>query len=172
MRGIAVDEQFDVVDEDDRVIGVAPRSVVHARRWRHRAVHIFVFKTSGELLVQQRSAAKDEYPLRWTSSASGHLHAGEDYAAAAHRELLEELGLQGHLEFLQKFVASEATSFEHSALYRLVTDTAPRFDAGEIASGGYWPLRAVADWIDRHPDDFTPCFVTLFRWYERQFGAT
>ena len=79
------EEIFDVVDECDRVVGQAPRSVVHARKLLHRAVHIFVFNSRRELLLQKRSALKDEYPLCYTSSASGHLSAGESYETAAPR---------------------------------------------------------------------------------------
>ena len=66
-------ELFDVVDEHDRVIGVEPRGVVHARDLRHRAVHLFVFNAAGELFLQKRSAWKDRHPGKWDSSASGHL---------------------------------------------------------------------------------------------------
>ena len=38
-------EIFDVVDERDCVIGRASRAEVHARRLRHRAVHIFLFNS-------------------------------------------------------------------------------------------------------------------------------
>ena len=88
------EEMFDVVDQDDKVLFQSPRSVVHANHWLHRAVHIFVFNSKGELLIHRRSATKDEAPLKCTSSASGHLAAGEDYATAAMRELEEELGLK------------------------------------------------------------------------------
>ncbi|MDZ4688967.1 MAG: NUDIX domain-containing protein [Planctomycetaceae bacterium] len=163
------DEWFDVVDESDAVLYSAPRTEVHARRWLHRAAHIFVFNSRGELLVHRRSATKNEYPLRYNSSASGHLHAGEDYAPAAVRELEEELGLTGDLEFLHKFPASAETSYEHTVLYRMTTDATPRFDPEEIESGAYYSLRALLDWIARRPDDFTPCFLTLFGWYLAQF---
>ena len=62
------DELFDVVDADDQVIGQATRSEVHARGLMHRAAHVFVFNSSGELLLQQRSATKDAHPLCWTLS--------------------------------------------------------------------------------------------------------
>src|SRR5262245_4318584 len=103
---MSAEEIFDVCDEQDRVISTAPRSVVHARRLLHRAVHIFVFNTRGELLFHRRSAAKDESPLKLTSSASGHLGTGEDYGPAADRELEEELGLRGRLEYVTKLPAS------------------------------------------------------------------
>jgi isopentenyl-diphosphate Delta-isomerase len=159
------EEHFDVVDEADRVLFSAPRSEVHARKWFHRAVQIFVFNSRGELLIHRRSATKDEFPGRLNTSASGHLHAGEDYDAAAERELQEELGLCGPLERLHKFPALVETSHEHTVLYRLVTDDPPRFDPEEIESGAFHSLQELAEWVVRSPEDFTPCFVLLLRWY-------
>ena len=43
-------ELFDVVDPDDRVIGQATRGEVHARGLLHRAAHVFVINSNGELL--------------------------------------------------------------------------------------------------------------------------
>jgi isopentenyl-diphosphate Delta-isomerase len=159
------EEIFDVVDEYDRVIGQAPRSVVHAEKRLHRAVHVFVFNSRGELLLQKRSATKDEYPLCYTSSASGHLSAGEDYETAAPRELQEELGLSGRLEWLAKFPAGPETSHEHTVLYRTVTDITPRIDPLEIAAATFHSLDEIAAMIAREPHAFSPCFVTLFEWY-------
>ena len=161
------EEIFDVVDEHDRVIGQAPRSVVHAQKLLHRAVHIFVFNSRGELLLQKRSATKDEYPLCYTSSASGHLSAGETYETAAPRELKEELGLSGRLEWLSKFSAGPDTSQEHTVLYRTVTDASPRIDPNEISAVTFHRLNEIAGMIDREPHVFSPCFVTLFQWYQR-----
>ena len=64
------EEIFDVVDQDDKVLFQAPRSVVHANHWLHRAVHIFVFNSQGKLLVHRRSATKDEAPLKCTLAVS------------------------------------------------------------------------------------------------------
>ena len=164
------EEIFDLVDADDRVIGQAPRSEVHRRALLHRAVHIFVFDTGGRLLLQQRSAGKDEYPLCYTSSASGHVSAGETYNEAAVRELHEELGLTAGLEFLTKLPAGPETANEHSALYRTVTDAPPVFDRDEILDGQYRTLAEWADDIRTDPDRFTPPFRELFAWYLGAFG--
>lgn len=161
------EETFDVVDEHDRVIGQAPRSVVHAQKLLHRAVHIFVFNTRGELLLQKRSALKDEYPLCYTSSASGHLSAGESYEAAAPRELHEELGLAGPLEWLAKFPAGPETSQEHTVLFRTTTDQTPRVDPQEIDAATFHSLDEIAGMLVREPELFSPCFVTLFEWYRK-----
>ena len=85
---------FDVVDETDKVIAQAARREVHARGWRHRAVHVLVFNWAGELFLQKRAPSKDTAPGAWDSSASGHVEAGEGYDACAVRELREEIGLR------------------------------------------------------------------------------
>ena len=161
------DEIFDVVDADDRVIGQARRADVHAQGLLHRAVHIFVVNAAGELLLQMRSKHKDQYPSTYTSSASGHLDAGENYENAAHRELSEELGLTGSLRLLHKTAASEKTSFEHTVLYafefrddhEIVTH--PTEIAFVQFRSGEWIQNRLRDF----PQEFSPAFTELFRWW-------
>lgn len=160
-----MEEIFDICDEHDRVIGQAPRSQVHARGLLHRAVHVFVFNSGGELLLQMRSRHKDEAPLQFTSSASGHLGTGETYEAAAPRELAEELGLSAPLEYVAKFAAAPETAREHTVLYRTTSDATPVIDPHEIDAVSFHPLDDVAAWILREPSRFSVCFQTLFAWY-------
>jgi isopentenyl-diphosphate delta-isomerase len=156
-------EMFDICDAEDRVIGQATRGEVHALGLLHRAVHIWVYDSSGRLLVHRRSKHKDEYPLRYTSSASGHLSTGEDYATAAVRELEEELGLKGVPEFVLKLPASPETAREHTALYRIVSDETPSPDPTEIESIAYWTPTELSDRISHLPNDFSPPFVALWQ---------
>lgn len=161
------EELFDIVDDQDQVIGQLPRSQVHAEQRLHRAVHIFVFKTTGEMLIHLRSPDKDEQPNTWTSSASGHLSAGEDYTETAHRELQEEIGLVGELEFLHKFDACPETSYEFTGLYRLISDDEPTFDPVEITRGEYVTLDELQHRITTERETFSTAFLTLFEWYCR-----
>ena len=159
------EEIFDVVDGADQVIRQAPRSVVHTQNLLHRAVSIFVLKPDGRLLLQLRSDSKDQYPGCYTSSASGHVDAGEDYESAAKRELREELTIESPLEFLAKFPAGPETAFEFSALYQVVTDAEPVPDPGEIANIEFLPLDRIGAMIEQFPEQFTPPFRVLFNWF-------
>jgi 16S rRNA (adenine1518-N6/adenine1519-N6)-dimethyltransferase len=159
------EELFDVVDENDRVLRQERRSVVHGQRLLHRAVHVFLFNARGDLLVQRRSAAKDEFPLKYTSSASGHVAAGETYDECAPRELEEEIGLRAELQRIVKLPASAATANEHTVLYRAQSDAIPTVNEEEVASLTYFRLDELEALLGLDPDAFSPPFRTLLEWY-------
>lgn len=161
------EEAFDVCDEQDRVIGRALRSEVHARGLLHRAVHIWVNRSDGALLIHRRSAAKDEFPLRYTSSASGHVDAGESYDAAAVRELREELGVELPLTYVTKIRGGPETANEHTVLYRGLSDGPFSPDPHEIECIEWRTVDEITKGIVFHPDDFTPPFRVLFAWFLR-----
>ena len=164
-----MEELFDIVDDQDRVIGQMARSEVHRQKLLHRAVSIFVFNSRGQLLLQQRSATKDEYPLCYTSSASGHVTAGENYDETAPREMQEELGLTSPVERLAIFPAGPETANEFTVLYRTITDTPPQFDPGEIAGGAFYDLTEIDEWLARSPEQFSPPFRIAYQWYRASY---
>ena len=159
-------ERFDVVDEHDRVVGTESRGVVHATGLRHRAVHLFVFNGQGELFLQKRSPWKDKHPGKWDSSAAGHVDSGEDYPAAARRELAEELGLDPDrtpLREIGALPAGEATGWEFVRIFQARDNGPFRWPPAEIGWGGFFPVEAVQDWSTAHPEDFAPGFLACWR---------
>jgi 16S rRNA (adenine1518-N6/adenine1519-N6)-dimethyltransferase len=156
-------ETFDVVDENDRLLGQATRHEVHARDLRHRAVHIFVFNRRGELFLQKRSRWKDRHPQQWDSSAAGHVNAGHTYADTAPRELAEELGVSAPLEEIATIAASERTGWEHVHLFRAAHDGPFRLAPAEIECGGFFTLEQLRPWIAERPEDFAPGFLECWR---------
>ena len=154
------DEIFDVVDEEDRIIGRERRADVHARDLRHRAVHVFVQNKYGEIFLQKRSRLKDKHPGVWDSSASGHLDSGEDYDTCALRELHEELGITGvQPRRLARINACPNTGWEFVWLYQADWTGHPKFPCAEIEAGLWIHPRDLEPWIHARPQDFAPGFL-------------
>jgi isopentenyl-diphosphate delta-isomerase type 1 len=161
------EEWFDVVNERDEVIHRATRREVHATGLWHRAVHVLVFNAQGRVLLQKRSMRKDLSPGLWDSSCSGHLDAGEDYDAAAVRELGEEIGI--HFDPGDslparwfRLEACEPTGWEFVWVYGLHYDGPIRIDPEEIQYGE-WVLPAdVTARLLARPNEFCPSFRLLW----------
>lgn len=60
----------------------------------HIAVHVCIFNSRNQLLIQQRQPFKQQWPNMWDLSAAGSALAGENSCQAAMRETFEELGLK------------------------------------------------------------------------------
>lgn len=98
-------EEFIVVDRDDKVLGFRSRyDCHHDKSLIHRAVNLLIFDDQGRVLLQKRSMSKDTSPGLWSTSVSGHVAKGEDYAQAIHRETREELGVDISVVQAQKFI--------------------------------------------------------------------
>lgn len=162
-------ERFAVVDEADLVVGDAPRVRVHGDNLLHRAVHILLFNDRNELFLQKRSRLKDRHPWVWDSSAAGHVDAGEEYDAAAVRELHEELGVSTPLRRVAKLPASARTGQEFIWIYEGRHDGPFRLARSEIELGDFFPTRLVTAWLQARPTDFAPGFLECWSAFEREF---
>jgi len=152
-----------VVDENDQLLGDAPRGEVHGNNLRHRAVHILIFNSLGELFLQKRSRWKDRHPLLWDSSAAGHVEAGEDYDETAVRELEEELGITAKLTRVAKLPASERTGQKFIWLYRGQHDGPFTLAPTEIEHGEFFPAEVVSEWVHARAADFAPGFLECWK---------
>jgi 16S rRNA (adenine1518-N6/adenine1519-N6)-dimethyltransferase len=159
-------ESFPVVDKNDRWLRDAPRTEVHGNKLRHRAVHILIFSGNDGVFLQKRSRWKDRHPLKWDSSAAGHVNAGEEYDTAALRELNEELGISTELKRITKLPASKQTGQEFIWLYRGRHDGPFRLAPSEIEHGEFFPVALVSEWIRARPNDFAPGFVACWNAYQ------
>ena len=147
-------ECFALRREDGSLTGeIKPRALVHRDGDLHGASHVFLARLRGEraeLLLQKRSAQKDSFPGLYDISAAGHLDPGEDFAAAARRELAEELGVTGEEP---EFLFAQRNEY-HGAFH------GKPFHDNEIA----WVYLLV---LDRPEEAFTPeaCEVESVHWF-------
>ncbi|WP_438482082.1 NUDIX hydrolase [Oleiharenicola lentus] len=169
--GQNLDELFDVVDENDHVTAQLERRHVHARKLRHRAVHLLVTNRAGEVFLHQRSMSKDLFPGVWDSSAAGHVGAGEDYDGTAVRELDEELGCRPERppQPLFKIEAREETGQEFVWVYRVESEGPFTLHPEEIERGAWFTIEAIDRWIAERPQELAPAFLYLWPMARRWF---
>ena len=155
----------DAVDEADAPVGVAPRARVLADHLNFRTIHIFVFDSDGRLLVQQLGEQRDRHPLRWGSSVAGYVFAGEPEWAAARRRLREELGLRTKLRKHGALAIDDEHSTKFVTLFVTHSHRPQIRDGEHIQRIAFRVLTEVEADLDIRPDDFTPTFSTLFRFF-------
>lgn len=161
------EEWFDVVDEGDRVISRVLRHEVHARGLWHRAIHVLVRDRAGRIFLQKRSMSKDLSPGLWDSSCSGHLDSGEDYDAAATRELGEELGIAPEFASARqrwlRLEPSAETGWEFVWVYRLEYEGPFALHPEEIETGAWFTPEEVTARVAAGPAEFCPSFKLIWR---------
>ena len=108
------DELIDICDENNNLLGIKKmKSEAHKNGLWHRASHIWIYNSTGEILLQLRAKEKPLYPDMWDISAAGHISADEDPVTAGLREVEEEIGLKLKKEDLYFF-----TIRKHKAIFR------------------------------------------------------
>lgn len=132
------DELFDVVDEQDVVLGSMTRCEAHNGEHRiHRSVNILVFNRKGALFFQKRSATKDTDPSKWTISCSGHVGKGGAYEESAHRELVEELGVDMEIVEVYTFICKAPNETEMMTVFKGICEGPFRLNTTEITEGTF-----------------------------------
>ncbi|MGW1187542.1 NUDIX hydrolase [Streptomyces sp. NPDC002559] len=143
------DEILDIVDENDVVVGRAPRGEATARGLRHRCVFIEVRDADGRLFVHRRTPTKLVFPSRYDMFVGGVVGAGESYEEAALREAEEELGVSGlpRPEPLFKFLYEGEHSW-WSAVYRVRCELPVDPQVEEVAWHSFLTEAELAERID------------------------
>ena len=134
------DEIVVIVDEDNNVVGAAPRREMRAKRLPHRSTYILVFNSQGELYVQKRTMTKDVFPGYYDIAAGGVVQAGEGYEESASRELAEELGIHDvPLRSLFTFYYADERTRVWGGVFTCVYDGAMVLQPEEVESGEFLP---------------------------------
>lgn len=150
------DEILEVVDEQGSVIRLAQRSELHSDpSLIHRVVHVLVFNSKGQLLLQKRSMNKDVAAGKWDTSVGGHVNPGEGLHEAAIRELYEELGITGQkMEFLYSYLFRNWRESELVYTFSCVYDGSITFNKDEIDEVAFWDLQRIRETLQykENPD--------------------
>lgn len=159
------------VNASDEIIGAGPIVNAVSKGTIVRISRIFLCNSKGELLLQKRADTMKSAAGKWDQTAGGHVDVGEDYEAAACRELAEEMGIENvELNEVAKFYSEETdmakTKKRFNKIFTGVYDGKVRTDNQEVSDFQWVHPDELSKWIQRKPDDFPSGFITAFEIYQ------
>lgn len=175
------EEIFDIVDDNDEVVGQLPRKLVHQlakdphniQNVRHRSISFMIFRDESrrEVYFQKRSSTKDVKPNCY-DILGGHVTTGQSYDEAAFRELQEEAfgdkelteDVKKNIRVLFKIKKDTDNDPEFKVVYELI-DSGDSFveDENEVASSEWNTVEYWNKDMDNHPEKYTETAVLLMQ---------
>lgn len=160
-------EFVQLVDEQDRPLGVMDKMTAHRQGRLHRALSVFVFNSKGELLLQRRAKNKYHSNLLWTNTCCSHPRPEEDCLDAANRRLFEEMGMHCALKHQFSFVYravldNDMIENEFDYVFFGTSDDKPHINLEEVDTWQYLSLEATFELIQKTPELFTEWFKIIF----------
>lgn len=156
------EEIVPIVDKNGKILGKAPRSLVHSsKEYLHPVIHLHILNGNGQVYLQKRSITKTIQPGKWDTSVGGHISWGETIEQSLKREAFEEAGLSDFKAIpLAKYVWE--SDIEKELVYSFVCFKIiePKLEDGEIDEARYWSFSEIRKKLNK--DVFTPNFEKEF----------
>ncbi len=153
---------------------ILTRAEVHRLGKCHRAIHLYLFNSYHELLLQKRALNVDNFPGFFSISVAGHVDAGESSSTCVRREVEEELGLDSSqlkfdflFSFFQEAVLSETyIDRQFNDVYVTRTDINPetiRVDPSEVAEVEFVPFERFREMAIDGSNGLAPVYANECR---------
>jgi len=166
-----------VVNEKDQPTGQADKDEIWSKGLWHRVARVMLVNDKDELLLQHRVPSKKIFPNCWDNSAAGHVDAGEDYAAAAARELREELGVDVELREIGYYKSSETwhgLKFNRFAKVYVgrYNGTPTDYEPSEVDAVRWFTLRETQALVSQQPDEVSDGLRQVIERFSTQLAIT
>jgi isopentenyldiphosphate isomerase len=159
-------ELIDICDENNNFINIQRmKSGAHRDGLWHRAIHVWIYNSQGEILLNLRAKDKSYFPDVW-DILGGHVSAGEEPIISALREIGEEVGLKverDDLEFI--FVDKTNVYYENIKNNEFHYVYFSKFDGNmdqlkiqeeEIQEIKFIPAGKIEEELKTNPDKYLP----------------
>jgi len=153
-----------LVDKNDNSIGYMEKLEAHQKGLLHRAFSVFIFNDKNEMLLQRRALNKYHSPGLWTNTCCSHPKPNEAVLDAAHRRLMEEMGLKCPLlhpinsfvykaEFDNGLIENE---YDHIIIGK--SNDLPLINKEEVHEYEYVTIEEIKNRIQKRENEFTYWF--------------
>ena len=161
------DELIDIVDEQNNLTGEKKlKSEAHKNGLWHRSVHVWIYNSKGEIMLQLRAKEKILFPNVWDISAAGHIGAGEEPIVSGLREVEEEISLKIVKEDLQFFdirseqqICNDVVNNEFDYIYLLKFDgdiTKLKLQKDEVQKIKFFSTEELIIDLEQNPNKYLP----------------
>lgn len=157
-----------LVDEHDNQVGTMEKLLAHQQGLLHRAISVFIFNDSRQLLLQRRALGKYHSGGLWTNTCCSHPKPGEDAGDAASRRLFEEMGIvadiQSEFTFLYRTTFENGlTEHELDHVFSGTSNDVPQPDTDEVMDWKYLSMDTIIKEIEEHPEQFSYWFKLIVK---------
>lgn len=157
-------EIVDVLNESGEVIDTLTREEAETDNHITENVLVFVFNSLGKVWVQLRPENKKHYPGLWDISACGGVLSNETHEESAHRETLEETGIDVDLQYVKSFLNvfpgdNGETRRRLSHVYIGISDEQPQAN-DEVDEFKLWEPSELRDDVMKNESHYIPSFIT------------
>ena len=131
----------------------------------HRAFSVLLVDQEERMLLQQRSASKTRFALRWANACCGHPLPGQPVTLAATRRLREEMGIVGvplSEVGVHVYRAEDPDSgrvefeYDHVLLGRFDPNVPIPFSPAEVHAVEWTEPAVLGIQMERYPDFYAP----------------
>jgi isopentenyl-diphosphate delta-isomerase len=157
-----------LVDESDRETGVMDKMEAHRKAVLHRAISVFITDEEGRWLMQQRHVGKYHSRELWSNACCSHPAPGENTPDAAHRRLMQEMGLTSRLSklFVFKYMApmeDDLTEHEVDHVFWGISNEPPLPHPEEVQDYRYMSFAEIEHDIQLNPQHYTEWFKMIYK---------
>lgn len=161
-------EKVILVNKKDEQIGLSGKLEAHQTGALHRAISVFVFNSSGEMLLQKRAADKYHGAGLWSNACCTHPRDGETSENCAIRRLFEELGIDASVEkqfsFIYKAeVENGLIENEYDHVYFAIYNGEIKPDTTEVEDYTFVTLDKVFKDAEQQPEKYSIWFRLIIQ---------
>lgn len=173
------EQQLEIINENDEVVGLESRKIIHQKGLLHREINVWFMTPNREIVFQHRAKDKDTYPDKLDATVGGHVEPGMSYEETAIKEGEEETGIKmdsAKLKLIRKIhkeSVDEATglrnnSFAFQYAYLFEGDVRQlRVEEGKAVGFELWKIDSLSALSIQDQDKFIPMslsknFLDLF----------